>query len=63
MATTTSLAAAAGAGSGLRDNQRELKEKAVAFYSQCNVPATLEKLLNEMFFAAPPDVYGYMVGR
>lgn len=43
--------------------QRELKEKAVAFYAQHNVPAALEKLLNEMFVAAPQDVYGYMVSR
>ena len=40
---------------------RKLKEKAVAFYAQHNVPATIEKLLNGMFLAAPPDVYGYMV--
>lgn len=43
--------------------QKELKEKAVAFYTQHNVPAVLEKLLNEMFVAAPQDVYGYMVSR
>jgi len=40
---------------------RKLKEKAVAFYAQHNVPAAIEKLLNGMFLAAPSDVYGYMV--
>jgi len=40
---------------------RNLKEKAVAFYAQHNVPAAIEKLLNGMFLAAPSDVYGYMV--
>lgn len=40
---------------------RKLKEKAVAFYAQHNVPTTIEKLLNGMFLAAPSDVYGYMV--
>lgn len=41
--------------------RRELSEKAVAFYTQHNVTKTVEKLLNEMFVAAPKDVYGYMV--
>ena len=41
--------------------RRELGEKAVAFYAKHNVAATVEKLLNEMFVAAPTDVYGYMV--
>ena len=41
--------------------RRELCEKAVAFYAEHNVPKTVEQLLNEMFVAAPKDVYGYMV--
>lgn len=41
--------------------RRELGEKAVAFYAQHNVSTILEKLLNQMFVAAPKDVYGYMV--
>ena len=41
--------------------RRELSEKAVAFYSKHNVTETVERLLNEMFVAAPTDVYGYMV--
>lgn len=41
--------------------RKELSEKAVAFYAQHNVSQTLEKLLNQMFVAAPNDVYGYMV--
>jgi len=48
---------------GGEHKQKELKEKAVAFYTQYNVPAALEKLLNEMFVAAPQDVYGYMVSH
>ena len=44
-----------------RRQRRELSEKAVAFYAQHNVQAALEKLLNDMFVAAPKDVYGYMV--
>lgn len=42
---------------------RQLKERAVAFYAKHNVTDALEKLLNELFLAAPTDVYGYMVGR
>lgn len=41
--------------------RKELSEKAIAFYAQHNVSQTLEKLLNQMFVAAPKDVYGYMV--
>lgn len=41
--------------------RKELGEKAVAFYAKHNVTETVEKLLNEMFVAAPTDVYGYMV--
>ena len=44
-----------------QQRRRELSEKAVAFYAQHNVTKTVEKLLNEMFVAAPKDVYGYMV--
>ena len=40
---------------------RQLKERAVAFYGQHKVTEALEKLLNELFLAAPSDVYGYMV--
>lgn len=40
---------------------RKLKEQAIVFFSQHNVTETLEKLLNELFLAAPNDVYGYMV--
>ena len=41
---------------------RELKERAVAFYAKHKVTDALEKLLNELFLEAPTDVYGYMVG-
>lgn len=40
---------------------RQLKERAVAFYAKHKVTDALEKLLNELFLAAPNDVYGYMV--
>ena len=40
---------------------RELKERAIAFYGKHKVTDALEKLLNELFLAAPTDVYGYMV--
>ena len=40
---------------------RQLKERAVAFYAKHKVTDALEKLLNELFLAAPGDVYGYMV--
>jgi len=55
-------AGSGGAKGGIPElKNRKLKEKAVAFYAQHNVPATIEKLLNGMFLAAPSDVYGYMV--
>lgn len=65
--TTGHVISKMAAGSGVAKGgipelkNRKLKEKAVAFYAQHNVPATIEKLLNGMFLAAPSDVYGYMV--
>ena len=49
-------------GSGDGAITRELKEKAVSFYSQHDVTGSLEKLLNTMFIDSPSDIYGYMVG-
>lgn len=49
-------------GSGDGAITRELKEKAVSFYSQHDVTGSLEKLLNAMFIDSPSDIYGYMVG-
>ena len=40
---------------------KELKEKAIAFYSENKVQDALETLLNEMFLSEPKDVFGYMV--
>ncbi len=40
---------------------KQLKEQAVAFYSEHKVQDALEGLLNEMFLSDPRDVYGYMV--
>ncbi len=40
---------------------RQLKEQAIAFYSEHKVQNALETLLNEMFLHAPVDVYGFMV--
>ena len=42
--------------------KKQLKERAVAFYTKHKVTDALEKILNELFLAAPKDVYGYMVG-
>ena len=42
---------------------RQLKERAVGFYAKHKVTDALEKLLNELFLAAPNDVYGYMVDK
>lgn len=60
------MAAKGGGGGGrprgfpeMRNKQR--KEAAVAFYSRHDVPGSIERLLNEMYPADPPDVYGYMV--
>ena len=56
------MAANQGVQRGFPDmKNRRLKEQAVAFYSQHDVTGALERLLNEMFPAAPSDVYGYMV--
>lgn len=40
---------------------KELKQRAVEFYARHKVTDALEKLLNQLFIAAPNDVYGYMV--
>ena len=42
--------------------QSTVKERAIEFYKDKNVPGALEKLLNVMFLDAPDDAYGYMVG-
>lgn len=39
---------------------RELKEKAVEYYSQHDATGALEKLLNKMYIDSPEDMYGYM---
>lgn len=39
----------------------DLKNKAAEFYRANGVPQKLETVLNEMFFAKPTDVYGYLV--
>ena len=51
----------AGEFPGLK--HKELKEKAIAFYSEHKVQDALETLLNEMFLSEPKDVYGYMVSH
>ncbi|XP_058255845.1 enolase 4 isoform X3 [Hemibagrus wyckioides] len=38
----------------------DLKNKAAEFYRANGVPQKLETVLNEMFFAKPHDVYGYL---
>ena len=51
-----------GATQGIPElRNKKLKERALAFYAEHNVTGAIEKLLNEMFLAAPTDVYGYMV--
>ena len=51
-----------GAAQGIPELRNgKLKEKALAFYAEHNVTGAIEKLLNEMYLAAPTDVYGYMV--
>ena len=40
---------------------KELKQRAVEYYDKHKVTDALEKLLNQLFLAAPDDVYGYMV--
>ncbi|XP_019848936.1 PREDICTED: enolase 4-like [Amphimedon queenslandica] len=39
---------------------RELREKAVEYYSQHDATGALEKLLNKMYIDSPEDMYGYM---
>ena len=54
-----------GGGRGGRNfpemKNKELKQRAVEFYAKHKVTDALEKLLNQLFIAAPNDVYGYMV--
>ena len=58
-----SVAAAGGRGgrSFPEMKNKELKERAVEYYAKHKVTDALEKLLNQLFIAAPDDVYGYMV--
>ena len=39
----------------------EMKKRACEFYTRNKVPQQIENVLNEMFFAKPDDIYGYLV--
>uniref|UniRef100_A0A8C4ZM11 Enolase 4 n=1 Tax=Gadus morhua TaxID=8049 RepID=A0A8C4ZM11_GADMO len=38
----------------------EMKNRACEFYTRNKVPQQIENVLNEMFFAKPDDIYGYL---
>lgn len=39
----------------------EMKQRAVHFYKENQVPEKIEEVLNNMFHESPADVYGYLV--
>ena len=41
----------------------EMKQRAVQYYNENQVPKQLEILLNTMFTEEPTDIYGYMVRK
>ena len=55
------------AGTDVMDRQNkvkptlEMKQRAVKYYTDNDVPKCLEGLLNKMFLDGPDDIYGYMV--
>lgn len=41
---------------------QKLKQQAMAYYQENDVPRRLEELLNSTFYLQPADVYGHLVG-
>lgn len=50
-----------GRGGAAKELQR-LKQQALEYYRENDVPRRLEELLNATFYLQPADVYGHLVG-
>lgn len=51
-----------GRGCGPTRELRRLKQQALEYYRENDVPRRLEELLNSTFYLQPADVYGHLVG-
>lgn len=51
-----------GRGCGTTRELQRLKQQALEYYRENDVPRRLEELLNATFYLQPADVYGHLVG-
>lgn len=51
-----------GRSCGIPRDLKRLKQQAMAYYQENDVPRRLEELLNTTFYLQPADVYGHLVG-
>lgn len=51
-----------GRRGGITRDLQKLKQQAMAYYQENDVPRKLEDLLNSTFYLQPADVYGHLVG-
>ncbi|XP_041517135.1 enolase 4 isoform X2 [Microtus oregoni] len=49
-----------GRGCGITRDLQKLKQQAMAYYQENDVPRRLEELLNSTFYLQPADVYGHL---
>jgi hypothetical protein len=51
-----------GRSCGTTKELQKLKQQALEYYRENDVPRRLEELLNSTFYLQPADVYGHLVG-
>lgn len=51
-----------GGSCGTTRELQKLKQQAMEYYRENDVPRRLEELLNSTFYLQPADVYGHLVG-
>lgn len=51
-----------GRSCGTTRELQKLKQQALEYYQENDVPRRLEELLNSTFYLQPADVYGHLVG-
>ncbi|KAF7463939.1 hypothetical protein GHT09_008198 [Marmota monax] len=51
-----------GGSCGITRELQKLKQQAMEYYRENDVPRKLEELLNSTFYLQPADVYGHLVG-
>lgn len=49
-----------GRRGGITRDLQKLKQQAMAYYQENDVPRKLEDLLNSTFYLQPADVYGHL---